>query len=284
MHDRCGPIYQARSLPCFTALSEVAFEMPWHPIELNDGTTIPSIAFGTWRLGNGQTTTDRVSQAVSAGFNHIDTAQVYRNEAEAVAALRASSVARTDVYITTKYSGLADVETSIHNSLKYLGVEYVDLYLIHGPDLAVPDIPTLWSKMEKVQADGLAISIGVSNFNIQELGTLLASAKVKPVVNQILFHPYVLARQGPLVEFAAQHGIVSEAYSVLIPITRQPNGPVDTPLKSIATRLGATIEQVLLAWAKAKGTVVVTSSTKLERLDGYLCAGDLGEPYLILMG
>jgi len=249
--------------------------MAWDTITLNDGTSIPSIAFGTWKLGNGETTITNVRQALTLGFTHIDTAQVYRNEEEAGAALAASGLARTAVYITTKYSGRADIDTSVRNSCAYLGVDYVDLYLIHGPDLAVPDIPTIWKKMEKIKTDGLARSIGVSNFNAQELHTLLASASIKPVVNQILFHPYVLARQAPVVAFAAEHGIVSEAYSVLIPITHQQGGPVDGPVRAIANRLSAEPEQVLLAWAKAKGVVVVTSSTKEARLKGYLRAADL---------
>ncbi|CCM00766.1 uncharacterized protein FIBRA_02807 [Fibroporia radiculosa] len=249
--------------------------MPWATIKLNDGTEIPSIAFGTWKLGNGETTISKVNQAFSVGFDHLDTAQVYRNEKEAGEALRASGLARKDVYITTKYSGRADIQTSIRNSCEYLGVDYVDLYLIHGPDLAVPDIPTIWRHMEKIKTDGLSRSIGVSNFNVQELQTLLATAIIKPVTNQILFHPYVLSRQGPIVAFGALHGIVSEAYSVLIPVTHKPGGPVDAPVQSIAQRLGAEPEQVLLAWAKAKGVVVVTSSSKKERLEGYLRAGDL---------
>jgi len=250
--------------------------MPWDLIPLNNGTSIPSIAFGTWTLGGGQQSIDNVDQAISVGFNHIDTAQSYRNEQEAGVAIHQSGLAREDLYITTKYSGLngLDIKTSIHNSLSNLGVEYVDLYLIHNPRLAVPDIPTVWSQMEKVQADGLAKSIGVSNFNVPQLETLLASAKIKPVANQILFHPYVLESQAPIVEFGNKNGIVSEAYSVLIPITRQPGGPVDTPVQEAARRLDAQSEQVLLAWAKAKGVVVVTSSTKKERLEGYLAAGD----------
>jgi len=253
----------------------VVADMPWNTIKLNDGTEIPSIAFGTWKLGNGQTTIERVNQALEVGFTHIDSAQVYRNEREAGDALRASGLKREDVYITTKYSGRADIETSIRSSCNYLGVDYVDLYLIHGPDLAVPDIPTTWAKMEKIKDDGLAKSIGVSNFNVQELRTLVASARIKPVVNQILFHPYVFSRQAPVVAYGARHSIVSEAYSVLIPITRHPGGPLDAPLQTICQRLSTEPEQVLLAWAKAKGVVVVTSSTKKVRLQGYLKAGDL---------
>ncbi|KAI0826685.1 Aldo/keto reductase [Trametes gibbosa] len=251
--------------------------MPWDLIKLNDGTSIPSVAFGTWTLGGGAQATDYVDQAISVGFSHIDTAQAYRNEEEAGKAIRDSGLPRKDLYITTKFSGRdgLDIETSIQNSLKFLGVDYVDLYLIHHPGLATPDIPTAWAKMEKLKKDGLVKSIGVSNFGVADLQILLASAKVKPVANQILLHPYVHARQLPIIEFGKVNGIVSEAYSVLIPLTHQPGGPVDKPVGAIATRLGVKPEQVLLAWAKNKGVVVVTSSTKKERLEGYLAAGDI---------
>jgi diketogulonate reductase-like aldo/keto reductase len=202
---------------------------------------------------------------------------VYRNEEEAGRAVRESGLARRDLFITTKYSGLhgLDIETSIHNSLKNLGVEYVDLYLIHHPNLARPDIPSAWAKMEALKRAGLAKSIGVSNFGIDELAILLASAKIKPAANQILLHPYVYARQAPLLAYTAAQGIVSEAYSALTPITRQPGGPVDKPVNEIAQRLNATADQVLLAWVKAKGAVAVTTSSKKFRLEGYLAAADL---------
>ncbi|KAA1472735.1 Aldo/keto reductase [Dentipellis sp. KUC8613] len=251
--------------------------MPWDTIKLNDGHAIPGIGFGTWTLGNGQGPIDQVDQALSVGFEHIDTAQSYRNEQEAGQALRESGLARADVFITTKYSGLngLDIETSIQNSLKNLGVSYVDLYLIHHPRLAVPDIPTAWAKMEKIKAAGLAKSIGVSNFDAAQLEILVQSAKVKPAANQILLHPYVYERQKPILDYAAQHGIAIEAYSALIPITHQPGGPVDAPVNAIAQRLGAAPDQVLLAWVKAKKAVVVTTSSKKSRLEGYLAAADL---------
>ncbi|KAI0646243.1 Aldo/keto reductase [Trametes meyenii] len=251
--------------------------MAWGEIKLNDGNSIPSVAFGTWTLGGGAQATDYVDQAISVGFSHIDTAQAYRNEAEAGKAIRESGLKREEIFITTKFSGRdgLDIETSIQNSLKYLGVEYVDLYLIHHPRLATPDIPTAWAKLEKIKQDGLAKSIGVSNFGVRDLQILVNSAKIRPAANQILLHPYVHAQQLPIVEFGKAHGIVSEAYSVLIPLTHQKGGPVDKPLNAIASRLNAKPEQVLLAWAKAKGVVVVTSSTKKERLEGYLDAGDL---------
>jgi diketogulonate reductase-like aldo/keto reductase len=228
-------------------------------------------------MGNGDAPITQVDQAISVGFSHIDTAQAYRNEAEAGVAIRESGLARKEIFITTKYSGVdgLDIKTSIHNSLKNLGVSYVDLYLIHHPRLATPDIPTAWKEMEKIQEQGLVKSIGVSNFEVKDLAILLASAKIKPVANQILLHPYVYARQLPILEYAAKHKIVIEAYSALIPITSLPGGPVDEPVGAIADRLSVSADQVLLAWTKAKGAVVITTSSKKERLLGYLNAGDL---------
>ncbi|KAI0338422.1 Aldo/keto reductase [Trametopsis cervina] len=231
----------------------------WDQIQLSDGTKIPSIAFGTGSLGNGQQSVDKVGQAFSTGFTHIDTAQV------------------DSLYITTKYSGVngLPIHESIRNSVKYLGVDSVDLYLIHHPRLAMPDIPTVWRQMEKAKADGLTTSIGVSNFEIEHLEILLRHAKVRPVVNQISLNPYALPRQKSLMEYCARHGITIEAYSPLVPLTREPGGPLDEPLNEISLRLNASPEQVLLAWARAKGTVVVTSSSRKDRLQKYIEAGDL---------
>ncbi|KAG6846219.1 hypothetical protein H0H93_015360, partial [Arthromyces matolae] len=205
------------------------------------------------------------------------TAQAYQNEEEAGIAIRESGLARQDIFITTKYSGRdsLDIPTSIENSLKNLGVTYVDLYLIHHPRLAVPDIPTAWREMESLKEKGLVKSIGVSNFGVEELQVLLSSAKIKPAANQIMLHPYIYPKHKPIIEFGAQHGIITEAYSSLIPITQLPGGPLDKPLNEIAERLGATPDQVIFAWVKAKGAVVVTTSSKKSRLEGYLDAADL---------
>jgi len=251
--------------------------MPWDLIPLNSGYSIPSIAYGTGSLGSGQWPIDQVAQALDTGFYHIDTAQMYRNEAEVGVVIGELGLERSDLYITTKYSGLngLDIPTSIQNSLNYLNTTYVDLYLIHNPRVAVPDIPTVWAQMEKVQEGGFARSIGVSNFDEKQLEILLLSARIKPAANQIYLHPYNYQQQSPTVEYAAKHNIVTEAYGALTPITREPGGPVDAPLNDIATRLGATADQVLLAWVKAKGAVAVTTSSKKARLRSYLSAGDL---------
>ncbi|KJA14207.1 hypothetical protein HYPSUDRAFT_460251 [Hypholoma sublateritium FD-334 SS-4] len=251
--------------------------MPWEIKKFNDGNEIPGIGFGTWKIPVGDTTVDQVDQAISVGFSHIDTAQAYRNEFEAGKAIKESGLARSDIFITTKYSGLGglDIETSIKDSLKNLGVHYIDLYLIHSPRLAVPDIPTVWAEMEGLKNAGLVKSIGISNFSVKDTQVLLASAKIPPAVNQIMLQPYNYAAQKSLLELSAEKGIVIEAYSPLLPVTTYPGGPVDKPVKAAANRLGVTDDQVLLAWAKAKGAVVLTSSSKKSRLEGYINAGDL---------
>ncbi|TFK60048.1 Aldo/keto reductase [Pluteus cervinus] len=251
--------------------------MTWDLIKLNDGNYIPTIGFGTWKIPQGDTTVSQVDQALTVGFSHVDTAQMYRNEQEAGAAIRGSGLSRSEIFITTKYSGVdgLDIPTSIQNSLKNLGVEYVDLYLIHHPRLARPDIPTAWAQLEEIKQKGLAKSIGVSNFGVGDIEILLASAKVKPAVNQIQLHPYVYRQQLPILEQAIKHGIVIEAYSPLIPVTQRPGGPVEGPIRQISERLKVTTDQVLLAWAKSKGAVVLTTSSKKYRLEGYLRAGDL---------
>ncbi|KAK7453951.1 hypothetical protein VKT23_011463 [Stygiomarasmius scandens] len=185
------------------------------------GLEIPSIAFGTWRLGNGDSVVQQVIQAAAVGIRHFDTAQAYRNETEVGLALqyimKETGLKRDEIFITTKWSALKGVgiKDSVEQSLKDLGVSYVDLYLIHHPRLPVPDIPSAWKEMEEVYRNGFAKAIGVSNFDVQDLATLLEVAAVKPAVNQILLHPYIYEQQQPIVKFAQEHGIVIEAYSVL---------------------------------------------------------------------
>ncbi|KZT73610.1 Aldo/keto reductase [Daedalea quercina L-15889] len=256
--------------------------MMWGKIALNDGNSIPSIAFGTWRRGNGEKAVEIIKNALSAGFTHIDTAQAYKNETEAGEAIRSSGLKR-EVFITTKFSSGVDIETSIKNSCEFLGVDFVDLYLIHGLKHAKPDIPTIWKKMEAIKESGLAKyalsshsrSIGVSNFAVEHLKTLLETAKIRPAVNQIMVHPQVMHIQAPVIEFCQQEGIVVAGYCPCFPLLDNPDGVVVTTAQQIAQRLGVKPEQVLFAWSKSKGVVVVTSSTKRERMEGYLSAGDI---------
>jgi len=149
--------------------------------------------------------------------------------------------------------------------------------ILYSPELAKPDIPTIWREFEKIKESGGAKSIGVSNFYLKELTILVKSAKILPVVNQIMVQPYVWAKTSSTVVYGAQHGILTEAYSPLYSLTSKPGGPVDVPVQLIAARLKATPEQVLLAWAREKvaGGIVITSTTKKERMERYLDAGDI---------
>jgi len=252
--------------------------MGFKDIKLNDGREIPAIGYGTWNIGYGEDAISQIEQGISLGFNHIDTAQAYRNEPETGDALIRSSIKREDVWITTKFSGSEPglgIRASIEQSLKKLGVDYVDLYLIHSVNAIKGDITGAWKEFELLKKEGLAKSIGVSNFSVDNLKVLFRTAEVKPAVNQILLHPYVYAKQKELIEFQNQHNIVTEAFSTLIPITHQPGGPVDKPVAEISKRLGIEPEQVLLAWAKAKGAVILSTSSKEYRLKRYLAVGDI---------
>ncbi|KAJ9104117.1 hypothetical protein QFC19_004101 [Naganishia cerealis] len=250
--------------------------MPFDNVKLNDGRIIPGIGFGTWKIPR-DVAGDQTQQAIEVGFDHIDTAQVYANEEEAGRGLRDSGLKREKVWVTTKWSGVGDkgVRESCLESLQKLGLDYVDLYLIHHPRLCKGDIEGTWAQFELLKKEGLVKSIGVSNFTVDDLKTLLKTAKIKPVVNQILLHPYVVTQQTPLLEFMQEHDIVPEGYSSLIPLTSKPGGPVDKPVQEIADKYKVAPEQVLLAWSRAKGAIVITTSSRKDRLERYLAAGDI---------
>ncbi|ODN75575.1 hypothetical protein L202_06702 [Cryptococcus amylolentus CBS 6039] len=250
--------------------------MPFTEVTLNDGRKIPAIGFGTWKVPN-DVTAGEVDQAIDIGFDHIDTAQIYGNETEVGQAIKESGLSRKDIWVTTKWSGVDNKSPrqSILESLEKLGLEYLDLYLIHHPRLTKGDIRGTWKEFEGLKKEGFVKSIGVSNFTKEDLQELLTHATIKPVVNQILLHPYVISTQGPLLSYLSQQNIIPEGYSSLIPLTSKPGGPVDKPVGEIAERLGKKPEQVLLAWSKAKGAVIVTTSSKKERLESYLDVGDI---------
>ncbi|KXN86489.1 NAD/NADP-dependent indole-3-acetaldehyde reductase [Leucoagaricus sp. SymC.cos] len=250
--------------------------MPFPDIPLADGNAIPAIAFGTGTANLGKDVHESVENALEAGFSHIDAAQFYMNEESIGVAIRESGLARSEIFVTTKWSGvISDVHKSLEISLSKLGLEYVDLFLIHTPTSTEGKLESVWRTFEEVREAGLTKSIGVSNFSIKQLEELLKVARVKPVVNQVRFHPYNWAENKALLEFHTKHGIVTEGYSTLIPITRLPGGPVDAALAPAAKRLNATPVQVIFSWVKAKGVVIVTTTSKRERLKEYLEVGDL---------
>ncbi|KAJ7138053.1 NADP-dependent oxidoreductase domain-containing protein [Mycena epipterygia] len=247
--------------------------MPFGTVTLNDGKKIPAIAFGTGSIYKHTDVTRLVQQAIDTGFSHIDTAAFYETEEYVGKVIHESGLARSDVYITTKY-GIGDVQEGIRKSLSNLGVKYLDLYLIHQPTF-VPDLEGTWKEFEAIKKDGLSKSIGVSNFTLEQLQRLVKNALVWPAVNQIELHPYNYAAKKSLLEWCAQNDIVIEAYSSLSSITKFPGGPVDAPVAAAATRLGISPTQVLLSWVRAKGAVIVTTSSSTQRLEEYLAVADL---------
>ncbi|KAF8606687.1 Aldo/keto reductase [Ceratobasidium sp. AG-I] len=260
-------------------------------LPLNDKRAIPAIAFGTGTALFGRNVKAYITQALDGGFNHIDTAQAYGNEESVGDALREAlgykidlgdekvdikrqvmgRLGREDIWVTTKYRGVGDAETALDASLEKLGLSYVDLYLIHAPSI-VPDILATWSEFEQAQANGKVKSIGVPNFNIEQLQLILEHGKVVPAVNQVLFHPYNCHEQAELLEFSKAHGIRIESYGGLRPITKLPGGKLDGVLDGIAKQLGpkVTPAQVVMSWIRAKGVVIVTTTSHKERIREYL--------------
>jgi diketogulonate reductase-like aldo/keto reductase len=251
--------------------------MPFGTIKLNDDNELPAIAFGSGSVLRGHDATAYVKQALDNGFRHIDTAQAYENESSVGRALRESGRTRPEVYVTTKYFR-GNIQVAIRDSLNKLGLKYVDLYLIHSPKIVEGDIEFSWREFENIKESGLSRSIGVSNFNLDQLQQLVNTARIVPAVNQIDLHPYNYAENKTLLEYAARNGIIIEAYSSLTPITKAPGGPADAPIAAAAKRLGATPAQVIFLWARSKGVAIVTTSSKRERLKEYLAVGDLRMP------
>ncbi|KAJ7256786.1 Aldo/keto reductase [Mycena haematopus] len=247
--------------------------MPFGTANLNDGNKIPTIAFGTGTAMKGKDVTHFCQQAIDTGFSHLDTAQAYSTEETVGRAIQESGLPRSDLYITSKYHH-GEIQLSVRASLYQLKLQYLDLYLIHGPGL-VPDLEAAWKQFERIKDDGLAKSIGVSNFTVEQLQTVVKSARIIPAVNQINFSPYNYAQHKDLLEYSAKHGIITEAYSSLAPITRFPGGPVDAPVAAAAKRLGITPTQVILLWVKSKGVVIVTTSSSKAHLEEYIAVGDL---------
>ncbi|KAG2009758.1 aldo-keto reductase [Coprinopsis cinerea AmutBmut pab1-1] len=249
--------------------------MPFEDIPLNDGNKIPAIAYGSGSVNKGKDIHSYIEQAIEVGFSHLDTAQWYENEESVGKAIRESGLERSQLYVTTKYSyGHVPLRESLNASLQKLGLKQLDLYLIHSPR-SVTNYVEAWKELVEIRKEGLAKSIGVSNFTIPELETLRAHSKVLPAVNQIRLHPYNIKENRALLAYHARHGIVTEAYGSLAPITQFPGGPVDKPLNEAAKRLGATRAQVIFLWLRAKGAVIVTTSSKKERMEEYIAAGDL---------
>jgi 2,5-diketo-D-gluconate reductase A len=226
--------------------------------ELADGTRIPMLGLGVWQVPNGPECVQAVRWALEAGYRHIDTAQAYGNEESVGQALRESGVPREDVFLTTKfYPGGADPAAEAEQSLRRLGVEQVDLYIIHWPQGG----PTwAWEGMERAKERGFARAIGVSNFDVSELNDVFAVATVPPVVNQVQFS--ALKYRRALLADCVDREVALEAYSPLGTGRHLNNKTV----RKIADRAGRTPAQVLLRWCVQHDLPVIPKSTHRERI------------------
>jgi 2,5-diketo-D-gluconate reductase A len=228
-------------------------------VKLADGNQLPMLGLGVWQVPDGATTENAVRYALELGYRHIDTAQAYGNEASVGKALRDSGVPRDEVFVTTKfYPGSKDPVAEAEKSLRRLGVDQLDLYLVHWPQHG----PTwAWPGMERAQEHGLARSIGVSNFGAADLEQVIAAGSIAPAVNQIQFSAMEYRRG--LVDACRRHDIVPEAYSPL-GTGRHLNNPL---VSEIAARAGRTQAQVLLRWCLQHGVPVIPKSTHRERIE-----------------
>ncbi len=230
-----------------------------HERALADGNRIPVLGLGVWQIPNGATCVNAVRWALEAGYRHIDTAQAYGNEASVGRGLRDSGVPRKDVFITTKfYPGSEDPVAEAEGSLERLGVDHVDLYLVHWPQGG----PTwAWPGMERTRELGYARSIGVSNFDARELDEVVAMATVPPVVDQVELSPFAYRRK--LVQAAERHRVAVEAYSPL----GTGRHLSDSGVRRIAERTGRTPAQVLIRWCLQHDLVVIPKSTHRNRIE-----------------
>lgn len=238
-------------------------------IVLKSGVGIPCVGYGTWQSPNDATTTEAVKAALACGYRHIDEASVYGNEESVGVAIREAGIAREELFVTSKLWNIRaykDVEAELKASLQRLGLDYLDLYLIHWPNhVNIRDHwqeanAEAWSCMEDMQKAGLIRSIGVSNFHAHHLEALMKQAHVMPDVNQIMIAPGFT--QQPIIDFCEAHGIRMEAYSPL----GTGNAMKCEALTKLAEKYGKSNAQVALRWHVQKGIIPLPKSMNPERM------------------
>ena len=231
-------------------------------LALNAGVSIPQLGLGVWQMPRGESTQRAVATALRLGYRHVDTARAYGNEQDVGVAVAGSGIPRPDVFVATKLwnedQGYDKALAAFDASLERLGLDYVDLYLVHWP-VAGKRLDS-WRALERIYAEKRARAIGVSNFLTHHLEELLAHAKVVPAIDQIELSPFLQQRETRA--FCARHGIVVEAYSPLTHGQRLRH-PV---VVATAARVGRSPAQVLLRWGIQHGLVVLPKSTREARI------------------
>ena len=232
-------------------------------IELNDGNSIPQLGLGVWQLTDEEATA-AVSDALETGYRHIDTAAIYRNETGVGRAIAASALPRDEIFVTTKLWNKAQgrdlARSGLERSLEKLGLDHVDLYLIHWPCPAQDKYVETWEQLIDFRSEGLARSIGVCNFLPGHLDAIVDETGITPAIDQIELHPTF--QPDDLINHCADLGVAVESWSPL----GQAADLADPVITGTAGRLGATPAQVVIRWHLDRGFIVIPRSKNPERI------------------
>jgi 2,5-diketo-D-gluconate reductase A len=233
-------------------------------LAFHDGRTIPQLGYGVWQVED-QVAEKVVGEAFRAGYRHIDTARIYGNEEGVGRAIASSGLDRSELFITTKLwnadQGYESTLRAFDESMERLGLETLDLYLIHWLQPKQGKYVDTWKALIELQRRGRVKSIGVSNFTVDALEEIIAETGVVPVINQVETHPYF--NQAELRAFEADKGILHQAWS---PLGQGQGLLEDATLRAIADRRGATVAQVVIAWHLALGNVVIPKTVTAARI------------------
>jgi len=232
-------------------------------LTLHDGVEIPQLGFGVFQVPP-EDTQEIVEEALAIGYRHIDTAAAYRNERGVGAAIAASGIPREEIFVTTKLwnsqQGYDSTLGAFRKSLDRLGLDHVDLYLIHWPVPTEGRALDTWRAFERIHEEGGARTIGVSNFRVEDLEMLEREAELRPTVNQIELHPHL--QQAELRAWHEEHGIATESWSPLA----QGDLLVNETISAVASRHERTPAQVILRWHLQLGNVVIPKSATPKRI------------------
>jgi diketogulonate reductase-like aldo/keto reductase len=232
-------------------------------VDLGNGVAMPMVGFGTWQL-HGRSAYEAVRHALQVGYRHIDTATIYRNEAEVGRAIADSGLDRNDVFVTTKLppGNAGRARATISESLRALGSDHVDLWLVHWPPRGRVS-PQLWREFLAIRDEGLTRAVGVSNYSVRQIDELIAATGERPAVNQIPWSPS--RYDAALLAAHAERGVAVEGYSPL-----QGTRLRDPVLAEIAARHCVTPAQVVLRWHLELGIIVIPKSARPERIESNL--------------